>query len=322
MLLQVGLDLGHEGCLGFVANDGVGNLATLEEDESGDGHDVELLCESAFVVDVALEDGQTIGHFLANLLDDGTKGAARSAPAGPEVNQDGLGRVQDIGLKRCGGEFCCHNLVPFCVFKHKHSVNLYTLYPFFRATNVVWRGDGAQVVGIGTTYGRIYVRKLRAELKELEELGVQTAGNATSTVLFVKGELSPAEQAGAELLSGADGKALRAALIKLGYAPEDWAAIRANVDPALFRRAVAVLDPSTLVMCDEAAATLVRDAFADDLVGLLDLQSALLSPGWVVRVVGMRMLNLGGFEQALADAKKKQLMWAYLKQIPPLGEPY
>jgi hypothetical protein len=36
----------------------------------------------------------------------------------------------------------------------------------------------------------------------------------------------------------------------------------------------------------------------------------------------MRMLNLDGFEDALGDQRQKQLMWARLKQIPPLGEPY
>jgi len=36
----------------------------------------------------------------------------------------------------------------------------------------------------------------------------------------------------------------------------------------------------------------------------------------------MRVMDLGGFEAALADPKKKQIAWAYLKKIPPLGEPY
>lgn len=169
---------------------------------------------------------------------------------------------------------------------------------------------------------RAYAQKMRAELQSLEQEGVRTVGNAFSSVLFVKGEKGPAEQEGRPLLSGPDGTALRAALIKLGYAPEDWAAVSSSVSPALLRRAILALDPATLVVCDEAATAVARDAFADDLFALADLEDALLSPGRVVQVAGMRVLNLGGFEAALASSRQKQVVWAYLKQIPPLAEPY
>ena len=38
--------------------------------------------------------------------------------------------------------------------------------------------------------------------------------------------------------------------------------------------------------------------------------------------LGVRVLALGGFADALGDQRQKQLMWARLKQIPPLGEPF
>lgn len=170
--------------------------------------------------------------------------------------------------------------------------------------------------------GEAYVRKMRAELKAVQEKGVQMSGNAFSSVLLVKGEPGPAELMGGALLSGVDGKALRAALLKLGYAPEDWAAVDGNASPQLFRQVVATLDPTTLVACDEKAAALVRDAFADDLSALPNVEDAMLVPGRVVRVAGMRMLNLGGFEAALSSSAQKQIMWARLKQIPPMGDPY
>ena len=44
--------------------------------------------------------------------------------------------------------------------------------------------------------------------------------------------------------------------------------------------------------------------------------------GNVVHLLGMRVLNLGGFAAALGDAHEKQVMWARLKKIPPLGEPF
>lgn len=170
--------------------------------------------------------------------------------------------------------------------------------------------------------GEAYVGKMRAELEAVQQKGVQMAGNAFSSVLFVKGEPGPAELMGGGLLSGADGKALRAALLKLGYAPEDWAAVDGYASPQLFRQVVATLDPNTLVACDEKAAVLVRDAFAEDLSSLPSLDDAMLVPGKVVRVAGMRVLNLGGFEAALSSSAQKQIMWARLKQIPPLGDPY
>ena len=42
----------------------------------------------------------------------------------------------------------------------------------------------------------------------------------------------------------------------------------------------------------------------------------------MVQLLGMRVTALGGFEESLSNPKAKQLMWARLKQLPPLGEPY
>lgn len=175
---------------------------------------------------------------------------------------------------------------------------------------------------------RAYVDKAAAELDALAARGVRAGGNAFSSVLLAKGELSEAERAGEPAFSGADGTALRASLERLGYAPEDWATLLtadASGDPldaALLREAVTALDPATLVCCDEAAAAALREAYADDLAALERLDEAMLAAGTVARVCGMRVLNLGGFAAALGDAHEKQVMWARLKQIPPLGEPF
>lgn len=175
---------------------------------------------------------------------------------------------------------------------------------------------------------RACVDKTTAELDSLAARGVRAGGNAFSAVLLVKGELTQAEKDGEPPFSGADGTALRASLERLGYAPEDWAwllaldAAGAPLDAPLAREAVTALDPATLVCCDEAAAALVREAYADDLAVLERLEEAMLAPGALAHVCGMRVLNLGGFAAALADAHEKQVMWARLKQIPPLGEPF
>lgn len=175
---------------------------------------------------------------------------------------------------------------------------------------------------------RVYADKMREELALLEERGVLAVGNAFSPILFAKGKPTEEERAGAAPFCGDDGKALRASIQALGYAPEDWAALATwqqdgtSLDGPLFRRAVATFAPSTLVICDEEAAQVTREAFADDLVTVENLEEAMLVAGYVIRVAGMRVLNLGGFADALANMHDKQRMWAWLKQVPPLGEPY
>ncbi len=198
--------------------------------------------------------------------------------------------------------------------------------------------------------GEEFLDKARAELGDLAEAGVVMAGNAFSQVLLLKGEpeegtsdggaaanaaptdastspdVSPAGTTA--LLSGPDGKALRAALGALGYAPEDWVGLSARdadgypLVPGTLRLAIVTLDPSTVIALDEPAAAALREAFADELVELQSLEAATLQAGYVVQLLGMRVMALGGFEESLSNPKAKQLMWARLKQLPPLGEPY
>lgn len=166
------------------------------------------------------------------------------------------------------------------------------------------------------------------ELAGLEKRGVMMAGNAFSPVVLVKGELNEAERAGSELLSGADGEALRSALSAIGWAPQDFCALSAvDVEGAalpveLFREALEALDPEAVVLLDNAAADLMREAYADGLAIIEDFDTAMLMPGLVASVLGRRVLALDGFEAALAAPAEKQRMWAYLKQLPPLGAPY
>lgn len=176
----------------------------------------------------------------------------------------------------------------------------------------------------GELRGAAYVSKVQEEIASLDRQGVTLVGNAFARVLFVKGEATPAEDADpSTLLSGADGKALRASLVALGYRPEAWAGLLSKgIEASTLRRAIVVIDPDTLVACDEAAADALRNAYADDLASQERLDAAMLAPGVLVRLRGMRVMNLGGFEAALADARKKQVMWARLKLLPPLGEPY
>ena len=163
-----------------------------------------------------------------------------------------------------------------------------------------------------------YVAKAEAELSGLAARGVVFAGNALSPIVLAKGDPSEAELAGEGLLSGRDGDALRAALSRLGYAPEDWCALAtcdasgSALPAALLAEAVAALSPLTIVACDDAAAAALGATFGAE-----------LPAGTVTWVRGMRMLALGGFAAALeAGEDARQRAWRWLKQVPPLGEPY
>lgn len=174
------------------------------------------------------------------------------------------------------------------------------------------------------------------ELDALTARGVRICGNAASPIVLVKGVLNDNEREGADLLSGRDGTALRAALGRLGYAPEEFCALSAvcgrsedgalpegaTLDPGLFREALEALDPEAVVLLDATASSVMRDAYAEELASIEQFDVAMLSPGLIAHVLGRRVLALDGFEEALSSDRSKQRMWAYLKQIPPLGAPY
>ena len=172
-----------------------------------------------------------------------------------------------------------------------------------------------------------YVSAMRERADELAENGVVAQGAAFSPLLLLCGA-SPDEGKG--LLAKQVETALRAAFNKLGYAPEDWCVLSsaredgASLSPSLLRLAITALDPTTLVAVDEVAANDLREAYATELSELDDLSQAMLEPGTVVRLLGMRVMALGDFAGALEDpsGRAKQRMWARLKQLPPLGEPY
>lgn len=175
------------------------------------------------------------------------------------------------------------------------------------------------------------------ELEGLVSRGLRAVGNGFSPVLLIKGELNEAEADGGELLAGADGKALRSALSAVGFAPEDFCGMAAvygtSTDPsagapgsplsiAFFREAVEAFDPEAIILLDDAATALMREAYADALAAIEDFDTAMLMPGLVAPVLGRRVLALDGFEAALSDKAAKQRMWAYLKRVRPAGAPY
>ena len=86
-------------------------------------------------------------------------------------------------------------------------------------------GNGTKAQAQGTRLPEadveaIYMERTNDELESLAEEGFVTSGNAFCRVLLVKGRPGPAEAGGGDLLSGADGEALRAGLARLGW-PRD-----------------------------------------------------------------------------------------------------
>lgn len=170
-----------------------------------------------------------------------------------------------------------------------------------------------------------YLEKTTAEIRALEAQGILMGGNAFSQVVVVKGD---AEPEGRAPLTGPDATALKASFKVLGYAPEDWCfvlAYKADGSPLSaqeMRMALTTLNPARVVICDEAAAEVVRNAYADELSARQDMQEALLAPGTLVTLLGVLFMNLGGFEQMLESPQTKRIAWDYLQKVPAPKKPY
>lgn len=164
-----------------------------------------------------------------------------------------------------------------------------------------------------------YMAKTMHEFGDFAAQGVCMAGNAFASVLLVKGQ---------EDFEEAELSALKASLEHLGYAPEAWATLLTTtktgdpINPLLVRQAISAFSPDTVLMVNDAAVTSVREAYADELGQFTTDAEKTFSPRVLVRVCGMRMVNLDNFAGALEDPRQKQLRWAAIKQVPPLGEPY
>ena len=178
--------------------------------------------------------------------------------------------------------------------------------------------------------------RMRLELDSLARCGVRIEGNGFSPIVLVKGLLNAPERGDGKLLAGADGAALRAALTRLGWAPEHFCAVSAvagvgdghrplpgeMLPAALFRETLETLDCECIVLLDDIATSAMRDAYATELASKERFEAAMLRPGIVTRVLGRRVMALDGFEAALGDPAQKQRMWAYLKQLKPLRSPW
>jgi len=169
----------------------------------------------------------------------------------------------------------------------------------------------------------VYLAAARERAEALVREGVQAQGNGFSTLVVLTGA-ARGEQG---LLPAEVTQALQAAFTRLRYAPEDWCVLStqradgAPLDASALRQALATLDPATVVVVDPQAADDLRCAYAPELAEQ-DPDLARFAPGALLRLLGMRVLNVGDFAAALASDHAKQRAWAWLKRVPALGDPY
>jgi hypothetical protein len=184
--------------------------------------------------------------------------------------------------------------------------------------------EGPDAVDVYARLAHDVLDRLRCEVSEIADDGFAASGSALAKVLMLKGKLSSDELAGGVLLGGADGDALRAALARLGYAPDEWAALStvkcaraagklswSPADDDALAWAIEVIDPETVIAVDDEAAGALCKAWKQD--------ADWLSSHEVVRLLGRRAIALGGFADALGDIGSKRVMWERLKLVPPLG---
>ena len=74
------------------------DFPVLEEDDGRDGHDSELSGNVVVLIDVHFHDGRFAGDLAGKLFQSGEHDLARSAPNGPEVDEDEA--FGNIGIER------------------------------------------------------------------------------------------------------------------------------------------------------------------------------------------------------------------------------
>lgn len=178
-----------------------------------------------------------------------------------------------------------------------------------------------------------HIDAAQIEFSFLAQKGVRIEGNVFSSLLFIKGTSTSGEGTSSKLMDGIEAKALRAAFGALGWPPEDECVLSTLgefgdsnhsilLDPELFRIAVETIDAEAIVLLDDTAVEAMQLAYAEELSSIEDFNVAMLSVGSIAHVLGRRILALQGFADCLNNSDAKQVMWAYIKKLPPLSEPY
>ncbi len=182
--------------------------------------------------------------------------------------------------------------------------------------------DRAQADSRASDLRRLHEARARAELAAADALlpgsdcAAESRGCLTPAVAVIKSVPGPAEAAGGEALSGADGDAAIKAIGALGH-PSDqvfFALSRPASDAAdkqvaaRLRQMIEAVDPPLVIALDEQAAS--------DLALALQIPGG-LPAGRVVRHGGRRYVACDGLEASLGDPVAKRRVWRQLSVAGP-----
>lgn len=133
------------------------------------------------------------------------------------------------------------------------------------------------------------------------------AGDSLAEVVCLKGVRGEAELAGGAVCSGADGVAIRSAIVALGYDEGSMLAVDVSggLSPDALREIIEAVDPLSIVALDPVAATALADAY-----------HAQVPVARRADINGRAVVALEGFEHSLADERAKRASWHQLKLIP------
>lgn len=146
------------------------------------------------------------------------------------------------------------------------------------------------------------------------------SGDELASIIVIKGIAGKAEFDGLAPFSGQDGLALDKSLGRLGwgYGSADtriWFGILLK-SPSLrglsfqeLKLVCEIVDPLVIVALDDSARLALIEAYlsAEDRLPLL------FKPGANTTVLGRRFVSVDGFEGALQNMEKKQMVWSQLK---------
>ena len=172
------LEVADDRGLRLGADDGLGDLATLVHVQGRDGHDAVLGGRTRVLVDVELDDLDLVAVLGGDRLEGRRDLAARTAPGGPEVHQDGLVALEDVLLE---------GVVGHVLQGAGHGGLLSWL--------VRWGGTGRSDGGL-LGLGLLLVREGGEEALGVESGGAAGAGRGDGLAVGVVDDVTGAEDTG------------------------------------------------------------------------------------------------------------------------------
>jgi hypothetical protein len=90
------VEAGFEIALAAQADNLIGNLALMKEEQGRDGADAILGCQGLLLVNVHFANSDAAIVLLGQLIQNRYQSAARAAPFSPEINEDGCAGFKDF----------------------------------------------------------------------------------------------------------------------------------------------------------------------------------------------------------------------------------